>query len=601
MTLTPPLDHGETSRALRRAVQTWFELIRNLNPRDRSRLRRATVAMVVGSMTTAAVPIIVGSFVDAVFQAGHLVGLSKALWPMGLLLAAYGVISGMEVIRHQLVHTVTTSFESDARQRIYGHLLRWDLKRFREGSDGAIYGRANRSVEGAVKLIKLGAADLLPGVLVAMFAVVLAWVKYGWIGGIMSLVIPTGFGLVLWQIRSQNGIRVTLKNAKERIDGSVVAWLTMLKVIRTSGTEGYFDSRIEGECDGLRRTELRHHIAMSLFDAAKAVNEALWLVVCLVATITLGASNSAGDLAGEVLLYLAITKPLRELHRVFDESSEAALQAQDLLTDLNIPFDASFALNPGDLGESRPHLADDAIVFDNVTFQYEGAAKPTLRGLSARIKVGERVGIVGSSGGGKSTLLDLLARLHHGHLGEVRIHGRSVDDIERAELVKIMGYVGQEPTLFPGTIRENLLLGRAGIGDADLDDACRRANILSDIQGWEHGYETMVSQRGGNLSGGQRQRLCIARALLETPPIMLLDEPTSALDGPSQAVVQRAIDELEDVTMLVVAHRLSTLKTMDRIVVLHDGRVVEDGTYEHLESIGGHFAKMLESERWSAA
>lgn len=584
------------------AAKIWGRLIKALSAADRKRLAWATVAIVLGSMTTAAVPVIVGTFVDAVFQDGTLAGLGDAIWPMTLLLLAYAFISAMEVAKHQLVHTVTTGFESDARQRIYGHLLRWDLKRFREGSDGAIYGRANRSVEGAAKLIKLGAADLAPALLVAIFAVVLAWIKYGWLGAVMSMVIPTGFGLVFWQIHSQNGIRVALNSAKERIDGSVGAWLAMLKVIRTSGTEGYFDRRVGDECDRLRRTELRHHIAMSLFDAGKAVNEAFWLVVCLVVTITMGASRSAGDLAGEVLLYLAITKPLRELHRVFDESSEAALQADNLLNDLDVPYDISFADRAAVTDRpATPLVAEDAIVFDNVTFSYDGAPKPTLDGLSTRIKAGERVGIVGSSGGGKSTMLDLLARLHHGHSGEVLLQGRPVEEIGRSELVTILGYVSQEPSLFPGTIRENLLLGRENVNDTDLDDACRRANILGEIHALPNGYDTTVAQRGSNVSGGQRQRLCIARALLATPPVMLLDEPTSALDGPSQAVVQQAIDELYGVTMLVVAHRLSTLRTMDRIIVLHEGRVVQDGRYDQLSEEEGYFAQMLESERWNAA
>ncbi len=584
------------------AAKIWGRLIKALSAADRKRLAWATVAIVLGSMTTAAVPVIVGTFVDAVFQDGTLAGLGDAIWPMTLLLLAYAFISAMEVAKHQLVHTVTTGFESDARQRIYGHLLRWDLKRFREGSDGAIYGRANRSVEGAAKLIKLGAADLAPALLVAIFAVVLAWIKYGWLGAVMSMVIPTGFGLVFWQIHSQNGIRVALNSAKERIDGSVGAWLAMLKVIRTSGTEGYFDRRVGDECDRLRRTELRHHIAMSLFDAGKAVNEAFWLVVCLVVTITMGASRSAGDLAGEVLLYLAITKPLRELHRVFDESSEAALQADNLLNDLDVPYDISFADRAAVTDRTAtPLAAEDAIVFDNVTFSYDGAPKPTLDGLSTRIKAGERVGIVGSSGGGKSTMLDLLARLHHGHSGEVLLQGRPVEEIGRSELVTILGYVSQEPSLFPGTIRENLLLGRENVNDTDLDDACRRANILGEIHALPNGYDTTVAQRGSNVSGGQRQRLCIARALLATPPVMLLDEPTSALDGPSQAVVQQAIDELYGVTMLVVAHRLSTLRTMDRIIVLHEGRVVQDGRYDQLSEEEGYFAQMLESERWNAA
>jgi ATP-binding cassette subfamily B protein len=585
-----------------RALKTWFRLVRSLSRLDRRCLGVASVAMVVGSLMTASVPLIVAAFVDGVYRGGRLVGVGESIRPMLLLIAAYFVISAMDVVRHQKVHTVTTGFESEARHRIYSNLLRWDIRRFRDGSDGAIYGRANRGVEGAVRLIKLGTADLLPSVLVAIFAVLLAVVKYGCIGVVMSVVVPTGFGMVAWQIHSQNGIRVTLKHAKERIDGSVVAWLTMIKVIRTSGTESYFDGRIEQDCDHLRRTELRHHIAMSLFDAGKALNEAVWLIVGLLVTISLRPATSPGDLAGIVLIYLAITRPLRELHRVLDESSEAALQAQDLLEDLDVPIDESFDAMPTlTRAGPMPPATGDAIRFEDVTFQYAGSKSPTLCGLNTRIGTGERVGVVGSSGGGKSTLLDVLAGLHHGHTGQVVLHGRPIQTIRRSELVEMVGYVGQEPTLFPGTVRENLMLGRADITQDDLEDACRRAYILADIEDLPDGFETKVAQRGGNLSGGQRQRLCIARALLKAPRIMLLDEPTSALDGPSQAVVQKAIDELRDVTMLVVAHRLSTLKTMDRILVLHEGCVVEDGIYTQLAAGGGYFASLLESERWTAA
>jgi len=590
--------------SLAKSAAMWRALWRTLPSADRRRVGDAVVAMVIGSLATASVPLVVGHFVDQVYVGGNLVGLTNAVVPLLLLAAAFVLIGTMELIKHQKVHTVTTRFESTSRQVLYTKLLRWDLQRFQEDTDGTIYGRANRSIEGAVQLIKLGTADLLPSMLVAAFAIVIAVANYGLIGVMVAAVVPTGFGLVSWQIRSQNGIRIILKNAKERIDGQITALLAMIKVIRTSGTESYFDARVATECDHLRSTEMRHHQAMGVFDIVKTANEALWLVGTLLVALRFS-SPTPGDLAGLVLIYLATTKPLRELHRVIDESSEAALSAADLVADLEVPLDLSFApskdgdRNVPEAASRRLRPAPPAIEMIDLTFRYPGSLLDTLRGVTASIGSGERVGIVGPSGCGKSTLLDIAARLHHGHGGQMRVHGREVTDLSRTELTGLIGYVGQEPTLFPGTIRDNLILGRSDIDENAIIAACIRANIMSDVSAMRNGFDTWITQRGGNLSGGQRQRLCIARALLNLPPVLLLDEPTSALDVESEAVVQEAIDAIEDVTMLVVAHRLSTMRSMDRILVLAGGRIVEDGSFAALQRKGGPFARMLERERFT--
>ncbi|GAB3996383.1 ABC transporter ATP-binding protein [Nocardioides marmoraquaticus] len=628
MTTHTPMADATQRRGLRAAISPvaasvamWRQLVAHLPAADRRRLLQAVLATAVASLATAGIPVIVGMFVDAVYDDGELVGLDQALWPLVTLLVAYTLISLMNVIRHQKVHAVTTSFEAEARTRIYAHLLRWPLQRFHTGTDGAIYGRANRSVEGSVRLIKLGSADLLPAILVAVFAIGIATARHGLLGLLMSVVIPTGFGLVAWQISSQNGIRVSLKNTKERIDGWVSSCLAMLKVIRTSGTESYFDGRVDEEVQDLRTTELRHHIVMSLFDCGKAANEVLWLVVTVIVAIQFDLADTPGDLASVILLYAALTRPLNELHRVIDESSEAALQARDLLDDLATPTDQSFegpddgtgalartpAPAPGSVSIAATTTRAPALTLGDVSFGYENGAEGTdrtrrlvLRGVTLSVARGERVGLVGAAGCGKSTILDLLERLHHHYTGSITVNGRDLRAIDRASMAQEMGYVGQRPTLFPGTIRDNLVMGRPGITEADLDAACRKADILEHVRSRPGAYDAVVSQKGENFSGGQQQRLCIARALLSTPSIMLLDEPTSALDGPSQAVVQRAIDELHGVTMLVVAHRLSTLETMDRIVVLHEGQIVEDGAYADLAVAGGPFSAMLNSEPWTA-
>jgi ATP-binding cassette subfamily B protein len=580
------------------AFRLWITLWGGLNPTDRHRLKIAGAAMLLGSVLTALVPVIVGYFVDAVLKNHKTVELSSAITPLLILGGVLASISALDVVQHQFVHMVTTSFQSDARQKIYSALMRWDLMRYIDGARGAIYGRANRSVEGAEKLIKLGAAELVPAVAVALFAITLATVRYGVIGVVMALVVPTGFALVLWQVRSQNGIRVEVARAKERIDGDVSAWLGLLDVIRTLGAESFFQSRVREQCLDLRATELRHHIAMSKFDAAKTVNEAIWLLVTLVVTIEVRPHLTAGDLAGVVLLFLAVTKPLRELHRVIDEGAESALQARDLLEDLDAPHDASYAGSSTAVTSASGQAA--ALTLRGVVFTHAkdtDAETPVLRGVSANIAPGERIGIVGTTGCGKSTLLKIIARLLHGAEGEIHVGGQKLENISREHLVGMIGYVSQQPLLFAGTIRDNLLMGRDDVTDEELARACSRANIHADILRMPAGYDTVIGEEGSKLSGGQRQRLCLARALVRTPPIMLLDEPTSALDGPSQTVVQEAIDGLDDVTMLIVAHRLHTLRNMDRIIVLEKGEIAEQGKYTELEQAGGLFAQMLAGER----
>lgn len=582
-------------------ARLWLQLWRDLAPAERRRFQLAGIAMLVSSVMTALIPFLVGVFVDTVIRGDAVVGLADAWIPLLLLTTSMALISAMNVVQHQQIHTVTTSFTATMRQRVYAALLRWDLARYVDDAKGAIYGRANRSVEGAERLIKLGASDLLPAALVTVFGVTLAVIRFGVLGVIMAAVVPTGFALVRWQIRSQNGIRVEVAGAKERIDGDVSAWLAGLDVIRTAGVEGFFNSRIGSRCTALKETELKHHIAMSKFDALKAVNEAFWLIATLVAAIALGTLSSAGDMAGAVLLYLAITRPLRELHRVLDEGAEAAIQTQNLQEDLAAPHDASYT-SPRDeptaalVPSSGQDGAAPVIQLRSVAFKYPHRDTPVIDDLTFSIAAGQRVGIVGASGCGKSTLLKLLARLIHGYEGQILLQNRALQSISRGELVSQLGYVGQKPLLFQGTIRDNLVLGRSQIAPEQLMQACIRANIHDDILAMPHAYDTAIGEEGARLSGGQSQRLCLARALVQTPPVMLLDEPTSALDGPSQAVVQRAIDSLADVTMLIVAHRLSTLRAMDHILVLHEGRLVEEGTYDDLVAAHGRFTAMLAGE-----
>ncbi len=585
----------------------WLRLWGELSKSERRRLRVALVSMLLASGLTAILPLLIGELVNGSLSGGK-VTLSGSL---DLLAVTAGIVLAgqmLEVLRRQLVENVATGFERDSRVRAYWQLLHLDLGRFREGRVGSVYGRTNRSIEGAVKLVKLGALDLLPALTLAFAALVVAFVKSPIVAAAMFGVVPTGFFLVRWQVRSQAGIRVEVRDHKDVIDGEVTELLPALETIRASGAEEHFVGRVEAGCESLRETEFRHHRAMSLFDAAKSVNEGLWLIVVLLTALTLTASGeiSAGEITAYVLLYAAVLSPLRELHRILDEASEASLQTRDLFELLD--EDADRGYSPAEEADAKTPIAADpakpdapALAVTDVTFAHPGSDAAILRGINLELAKGERVGMVGESGCGKSTLLRLVDRLHHGQTGRIELFGADLNDLSREQLSKTIGFVSQEPRLFRTTVRENIIFGRDNVEDAEIVDAATRAHIHDTIKALPMGYDTLVAERGETLSGGQRQRICLARMLLRNPGLLLLDEPTSALDNASERAVQTAIDELDGVTMLIVAHRLFTLKSMNRIVVVGEGRIIEEGTFPDLSTAGGTFTDMLKAEQLEEA
>jgi ATP-binding cassette subfamily B protein len=222
---------------------------------------------------------------------------------------------------------------------------------------------------------------------------------------------------------------------------------------------------------------------------------------------------------------------------------------------------------------------------------------PVLAGLDLRIEPGHVVAVVGSSGAGKSTIAALLSRLYDPTRGAVRLDGRDLRELDPKWLRRQIGVVAQEPMLFSSTIAENIRYGREGAIDADVERAARVANAHEFVTRFPEGYATRVGERGVQLSGGQKQRIAIARAVLKDPRILVLDEATSALDAESEHLVQEALDRLlEGRTTLVIAHRLSTVKNADRVLVLDGGRVVQQGTHGELVAEAGLYRKLVERQ-----
>jgi len=234
---------------------------------------------------------------------------------------------------------------------------------------------------------------------------------------------------------------------------------------------------------------------------------------------------------------------------------------------------------------------NDGIEIADLYFKY--AENEVLKGINLKIKKGQTIALVGHSGSGKSTLADLIPRFYEATSGSIQIDGKNINSLNIHSLRRLTGIVTQESILFNDTVRNNLSLGIDGITDAQCNAALRIANAYEFVQALDHGLGTNIGEGGGKLSGGQKQRLCIARAVLQNPPLLILDEATSALDTESEKLVQEALEKvMEGRTAIVIAHRLSTIKNADSIVVLDQGRIVEQGTHEALFSKQGEYYKL---------
>lgn len=584
-------------------LKTIFHKLYNLLERKQKlNFLIITVIMIISAGLAQLTPTAIGWLTDDILTRNQIRFL-KVIPFLVFILIVNVANQLITIVRRVMVEDTATKTEKKARGLVLVSLLKAPLSYFKENMTGNIHGRLNRCLEGTVKLEKLLFMDFAPAVFNSIAAIITIFCTLPVILVLpMLLVIPIGISIVFRQITTQKGIRVELLESKSAMDGTIVEMLNGIEVIRIADSVDLESDRFDKKSEFLRKKEMRHHVQMAKYDCFKFINEAIFTVLMIGVSTYLATKGviSVGSVLTAYLCFTQLLTPLQELHRILDELSESMVLAEDFFHMMELPSDFSYALPDKSVQEaavsdvSKASADDNSVSVRNLTFSYD-EEELVLKNLSLDIRKGTFLGIAGPSGCGKSTFIKALCKMEKCE-GEIYIDGENLDTMSRKDIAGKIALVPQSPFLIAGTVYDNICYGlEEEVPLSEVEEAAKKAYIYDFIQSLPEKFDTLVSEGGGNLSGGQRQRIAIARVFLRKPQILILDEATSALDNTSEKYIQIEIERLKDknaMTVISIAHRLTTLKNCDTILVFQDGEIAEQGKYEELIAKNGIFSDM---------
>ncbi len=489
-----------------------------------------------------------------------------------------------------------TGVVRDIRGRVYDKLLRLPLSFFSDERKGDILTRMSTDVS-EIDLSITSSLDMIVKNPIFIIVYFCTLVVISWKLTIFTvLVVPAlayGIGSIGKKLKAKS--LVMMEKLSDSIS-QVEETLGGLRIVKAFSAERKMKERFERTNNEYQRMANRVAIRQS---AAHPVSEFLGTVMIVIVLWFGGMLIFNGESAIDANLFIyylvilyTMLQPIKDLSKATYAIQKGMASLERICKILDAENHITEVAHP-----ERIEGLKREIRFDHVSFSYDGK-RDVLRDICLAIPKGKTVALVGQSGGGKSTLVDLVPRFHDVTAGTLSIDGKDIRSLSIKSLRGLIGCVHQESVLFNDTIRANIAFGKPDATEEQIVEAARIANAHEFIMQTEHGYDTMVGDRGGKLSGGQRQRISIARAILKNPPILILDEATSALDTESERLVQEALDRLMSArTTIAIAHRLSTVRHAEEICVMHKGRIVERGTHEQLLALGGYYKRLHDMQQ----
>ena len=571
-------------------------LLRTLRPHRRL-VRLAALCSVLNKLFDLAPPVLIALAVNVVVQQDT---SWLASWGVTSIPGQLGVLAGLsfviwsaeslfEYLYALLWRNLAQTVQHELRLEAYAHLQRLEMGFFESSSSGRLLAILNDDINQLERFLDHGANEVLQ-LITTVLAVggAMVWLSPA-VAGVSFLPIP----LILWgSLHFQKRLQPRYREVRER-SGDLASRLANnlggMLTIKSYAAEQWESERL---CEQSRAYQRSNSKAIRL-SAAFIPLIRFAILFAFLAILVIGGLQAwrgaidVGTYSFLVFITQRLLWPLTSLGRTLDDYQRAMASTQRVLDLVDTPI----AIPSGDRPLPRQSVRGQ-IRFEGVNFGYSGR-ELLLRDFDLEIPAGSTLGIVGATGSGKSTIVKLLLRLYELQSGTIRLDGQPVQTLELGDLRKAIGLVSQEVFLFHGTVAENIAYGSFDASRSAIERAAQLAEASRFIEALPQGYDTVVGERGQRLSGGQRQRIALARAILKNPPVLILDEATAAVDNETEAAIQRSLDRITaERTTLVIAHRLSTVRHADRIVVMDQGRIVESGSHEELIAAGGAYVNL---------
>ncbi len=561
----------------------------------------AFAVLLIAKLVTVGVPVLYKDATDRLTASGaHAVTLGQGLAiGIAMLIFAYGTGRVLTMVLTQIRDVIFTEVSQNAvrelNNRTFAHLHRLSLRFHLERRTGGLSRVIERATRGVELIIRMGILNVLPTALELLLVVGMLLYYFDWrYVAIMLATVAVYMWFTFAASERRIAIRREMNDSDTDANTKAIDSLLNFETVKYFGNEEHEARRFDASMARYEKAAIKTFRSLGTLNSGQALIFTIGMTLCmlLAARGVIAGTNSVGEFVMVNALMIQLYMPLNFMGMVYREIKQG-------LVDL----EAMFALleempeikdKPG----TRPlQVTRGEMRFENVRFAYE-RDRPILKDVSFAVPAGKMVAIVGPSGAGKSTIARVLFRFYDIQSGAVTIDGQDIRDVTQKSLRAAIGVVPQDTVLFNDTIYYNIKYGRPDATDADVYEAARLAQIDTFIRTLPLGYKTMVGERGLKLSGGEKQRVAIARTILKGPPILILDEATSALDSHTEKEIQDALDRVaQGRTTLVIAHRLSTIVHADSILVMENGRLIEQGTHAELVAKGGLYASLWERQR----